>query len=577
MTTPDALNNHLAYVRKHDLHATVAGMVTHLSDTRPDDPKRAMIEYLQGLLPKKAPASFSQQHSLPQGSSGNLLHSTATDRPPPKKVGSFRRGSNKNIEMELGVSVRLAVSPEDEGVMLTKRAPSFNRLKSSLSVQEREVDTVTEPKRKNKPEGGNQYGTPRSEENAPAFELGTGGACQCTGDALVKNAHQSLFNEVDKLDFHTLFHACATCLRRPSQLLSCHSMKSYCQQHAAEVYTSDPENEKLFINYELMWYEKAYFCYECQEFSQDETEAFDEALNQLCDSKGTYMKEPVTDCDVVELNSNVACVSMQGWRSSQEDAEVICRIDGVYICAVFDGHGGTIASKWMSQNIVACLTDEVSDISTCSIEALKEGITKAFYAADDLLQEASEDCGCVGTTCCLVIVRPDDVLCANVGDSRAVMLRENNEVVELSVDQTLDSETETTRITSAGYSIKANRIEGTLSVPRAFGDFDFKQCGGKGPNEQAVSTEPEFVHIPRDGKEDLILIGCDGIWDGYESEQALTFVQKKLAENSKENQPNVAALKGLLLNNVAAALDDEAIGMQTFFTSKMQTIFFSRY
>ena len=36
------------------------------------------------------------------------------------------------------------------------------------------------------------------------------------------------------------------------------------------------------------------------------------------------------------------------------------------------------------------------------------------------------------------------------------------------------------------------RVNGSLAVSRALGDFEYKNVEGRGPTEQLVSPEPEF-------------------------------------------------------------------------------------
>ena len=48
------------------------------------------------------------------------------------------------------------------------------------------------------------------------------------------------------------------------------------------------------------------------------------------------------------------------------------------------------------------------------------------------------------------------------------------------------------------------RVNGSLAVSRALGDFEYKNVDGKGPTEQLVSPEPEFYvkeRQPEKGKE----------------------------------------------------------------------------
>ena len=45
---------------------------------------------------------------------------------------------------------------------------------------------------------------------------------------------------------------------------------------------------------------------------------------------------------------------------------------------------------------------------------------------------------------------------------------------------------------SLGGSVMIQRVNGSLAVSRALGDFEYKNVDGKGPTEQLVSPEPEF-------------------------------------------------------------------------------------
>jgi serine/threonine protein phosphatase PrpC len=54
------------------------------------------------------------------------------------------------------------------------------------------------------------------------------------------------------------------------------------------------------------------------------------------------------------------------------------------------------------------------------------------------------------------------------------------------------------------------RVCGSLSLSRAFGDYQYK---GKKPNEYMVSFEPDVTIHDLD-QFNMLLIACDGIWEG---------------------------------------------------------------
>eukprot|EP00592_Proboscia_alata_P027854 CAMPEP_0194447976 /NCGR_PEP_ID=MMETSP0176-20130528/129310_1 /TAXON_ID=216777 /ORGANISM="Proboscia alata, Strain PI-D3" /LENGTH=576 /DNA_ID=CAMNT_0039274895 /DNA_START=74 /DNA_END=1806 /DNA_ORIENTATION=- len=90
-----------------------------------------------------------------------------------------------------------------------------------------------------------------------------------------------------------------------------------------------------------------------------------------------------------------------------------------------------------------------------------------------------------GTTATVVLITPDWMVCANAGDSRAVLYACNKHassgiatmVTPLSVDQTPDLPLERERIERANGTVTSGRralVDGRLQMSRALGDFDFK-------------------------------------------------------------------------------------------------------
>ena len=573
------IQEHLDYVRLHNMHRIIGGLVSHLVSTRHADFKRETLKYLRGLGDDEG-RRFTP-HPPSRTSEPRTRKSFAFGKPDDdgvQKFSSFNGGVARSFSVQRGVNVDVGPTDDDERELLPqhKRAASMARCKSSLSVRDREplVEKMRRSSRLGvRSEGGSSDpGTPNS---LPAMSLGSFkneqsfgsqgsrcGSCRCNEATLMRSVHPRLLDEEQAatLEFHELFHACTVCKRRPAAMLSCATMEGYCRTHAAAAYQADAKHQ-LWIMYDMSVYNRLYYCRLCDEYAEDNVDALDLAVDTLFNTKGTYMKEAVVDVDVNQIKGACLAVSMQGWRATQEDADILCKIgESFLVCAVLDGHGGDCASRWMAKNLVGFLASE-SAIDT--VEDMKRAVTAAFATADEKLSDSlSDECATQGSTCCMVIVAPTYILCANIGDSRAIMQRGEGEdgVVELSVDQTLDCEEETRRIRGAGYEIRNGRIEGMLSVPRSFGDFDFKQCGGKSAAEQAVSIEPVFTHFERTPEDKFILIACDGLWDGYDNAQAAQYLCNKLFVEKKKP---LHAVKALMLSNVAPEVDDEGIGMKT--------------
>lgn len=61
----------------------------------------------------------------------------------------------------------------------------------------------------------------------------------------------------------------------------------------------------------------------------------------------------------------------------------------------------------------------------------------------------------------------------NAGDSRAVLSRDDG-VEALSEDHKPDNAIEVERITKASHFVEISRVDGSLALSRAIGDFQFK-------------------------------------------------------------------------------------------------------
>jgi len=119
-------------------------------------------------------------------------------------------------------------------------------------------------------------------------------------------------------------------------------------------------------------------------------------------------------------------------------------------------------------------------------------------------------------------------VCANTGDSRAVLSR-NGEAVALSHDHKPFNAGEKERIENAGSHVKFNRVNGDLAVSRALGDFVYKRCDTVDAEHQAVTAFPEIICEQRLPADEFIVLACDGIWDVMSSQEVVEKVREMLA------------------------------------------------
>lgn len=72
------------------------------------------------------------------------------------------------------------------------------------------------------------------------------------------------------------------------------------------------------------------------------------------------------------------------------------------------------------------------------------------------------------------------------------------------------------------------RINGSLAVSRALGDYEYKNVEGRGPCEQLVSPEPEIFVRDRSENDEFLVLACDGVWDVMSNEDICNFIRSRL-------------------------------------------------
>lgn len=136
-----------------------------------------------------------------------------------------------------------------------------------------------------------------------------------------------------------------------------------------------------------------------------------------------------------------------------------------------------------------------------------------------------------GTTAVCAFVGREKIFIANCGDSRAILCR-NGEPVFSTQDHKPILPGEKERIMNAGGSVMIQRVNGSLAVSRALGDYEYKNVKDKGQCEQLVSPEPEIFCLDRDPADEFLVLACDGIWDVMTNEDVCRYVQNRLRVTS---------------------------------------------
>ncbi|KAM9773411.1 protein phosphatase 1bb isoform X1 [Syngnathus typhle] len=256
---------------------------------------------------------------------------------------------------------------------------------------------------------------------------------------------------------------------------------------------------------------------------------------------GAFLDKPKTEKHSAHGDGNglrYGLSSMQGWRVEMEDAHtaVVGLPHGLTdwsFFAVYDGHAGSRVANYCSGHLLEHILSGGAEFSSGpgSVEGVKDGIRAGFLKIDEYMRSFSDlrqGLDRSGSTAVCVLLSPSHLYFINCGDSRAVLSRDNK-VGFSTQDHKPCNPREKERIQKAGGSVMIQRVNGSLAVSRALGDYDYKCVDGKGPTEQLVSPEPEVCVLERAAQGDeFVVLACDGIWDVMSNEELCEFVRSRL-------------------------------------------------
>jgi serine/threonine protein phosphatase PrpC len=291
-----------------------------------------------------------------------------------------------------------------------------------------------------------------------------------------------------------------------------------------------------------------------EEQNADQNEVQNEEENQ-------EKKDPnisYNEFDFTGLLKNYGGLSRQGIdangnQKTNQDTLVsltnINKIKDFNIFGVLDGHGvdGHHVSNYASEFIPSQIINnpDIKELSDPELiyQKLKENncqiITEAFLSCDEQLKNAEFDAYGSGSTCILIIHIGQHILCANVGDSRALVAYDDNkedqelkylEQAQLSIDYKPDLEEEKNRILLSGGVVEQMQnqfgegvgpyrvwVKGEdypgLAMSRSIGDLKGKTIG--------VISEPGILEYDVNETTKFVVIASDGVWEFLRNETVL--------------------------------------------------------
>ena len=223
------------------------------------------------------------------------------------------------------------------------------------------------------------------------------------------------------------------------------------------------------------------------------------------------------------------------------------------IFSVMDGHGvnGHLVSRFVTKYFTSFFKNNKKMNSNSNEDEvyyrLKKNdsdiLKRAFrHAERDIEKNSDIDANFSGTTCVMVLQVGEKLLCANVGDSRAIMVKENNKIIPLSIDQKPDDPEESKRIIENGGEISQFEEDGEKSGPfrvwkkgevypgiamsRSIGDFIATTLG--------VVPIPKFIDEKIDKDTKFIVVASDGVWEFLDNQKVADIVMPFYKKNDPD-------------------------------------------
>ncbi|KXJ19103.1 integrin-linked kinase-associated serine/threonine phosphatase 2C isoform X2 [Exaiptasia diaphana] len=253
-----------------------------------------------------------------------------------------------------------------------------------------------------------------------------------------------------------------------------------------------------------------------------------------------------------------AHVILDEFLSEVTPAQVSCNMS---YYAVFDGHVGPRASQFAAKHLHENIKKKIAKVDCHqSDKEIKKCLVDAYSLTDEqFLIEASKETPTLrdGSTAVSVLVIDDVLYAANLGDSKALLCRYNQEgktsVIPLTKDHSPSEYNERMRIQKAGGSVKDGRVQGILEVSRSFGDGRFKHCG-------VVST-PDIKRCTLTDNDRFLVLACDGLWKGFSVDAAVKYINNIINDESIICEKEIEENKGMIKDS--AEMDPVLYRFQT--------------
>ena len=232
----------------------------------------------------------------------------------------------------------------------------------------------------------------------------------------------------------------------------------------------------------------------------------------------------------IEPSNKVGIFSDVNQRNRYEDRSFYTTIkggdlNGSELYAVYDGHFCHRINNLDDDNdgsvIAQFLVDRFPDYLRKTSGTIQERMVAACKNIDnDKFVKKHKDCG---ATAAIVLITKNNnkrvACCAHVGDPR-IVLEKNGKVDFATNDQVPTRADEYIRIKAKGIVFN-NRVNGFLSVSRAFGDYVLDS------DKKIILVEPDYKEIELTSEHTFLILATNGLWRMVSNEEAVSILNAK--------------------------------------------------
>ena len=214
------------------------------------------------------------------------------------------------------------------------------------------------------------------------------------------------------------------------------------------------------------------------------------------------------------------------------------------IFGLFGGHGknGHIISRYISRYIKEYFLFSENKLILKNCKSNKElynlfskndyaYIKQLMYECQNSLQNSKIDCDYSGTSCLLIFIIENHLICSNIGNCRAIIL-EKKDLFQLAFEQTIDIPEERQRIEKKGgkviwllqneeYKIMIKDSDNKshyIGMSRSLGDKMFKKVG--------IEFSPVISEYILNIETKFVVLGTKGLWNILTNKQVAYYVNK---------------------------------------------------